>query len=184
MGITQDSVLLHFQIYISLLGPPLALFNLPPYSHTFHFYWFFCLHLLNKYLFVLYYVSVTVCSWCLVYFSKQNRQKPLPWRNWQSMLCNMLEGDGAFSKHSRIRGIGKFQSGGWSWHFKYGSQLGLITSHYLHAVLKENQVNLYLSGTNIPGRKNSICKGFHRLEHVCHGLRQCVWRRARTKERW
>lgn len=25
-------------------------------------------------------------------------------------------------------------------------------------------------GKNIPGRKNSIFKGFHRLEHVCHGL--------------
>lgn len=25
-------------------------------------------------------------------------------------------------------------------------------------------------GKNIPGRKNSIFKGFHRLEHACHGL--------------
>lgn len=183
MGITQDSVLLHFQVYISLLGPPFALFNLPPYLHTFHFYWFFCLDLLNKYLFVLYYVSVTVCSWCLVYFSEHNRQKPLPWRNWQSMLYNMLEGDSAISKHSRIRGIGKFQSGGWSWHFKYGSQVSLRIITYMLYSKRTKGTSVYL-GMNIPGRKNSICKGFYRLEHVCHGLSHCAWRSARARERW
>lgn len=45
----------------------------------------------------------------------------------------MLDGDGAISKHSRIRGIGKFQSGGWSLYFKYGRQ---FRSDYVRALLK------------------------------------------------
>lgn len=76
MGRTQDSVLSLCQVYIFLLGPLLALFippQLPTYILLTDFFVF--IYLLNKYFIVSHYVSGSVCSRRLVYFSEQKQTK-------------------------------------------------------------------------------------------------------------